>query len=472
MREQPNNTAASVGNSRAGVLSHADAALCRTSGRAAVFFAPRATRNKPASRAKLQRAKRANGHGNRAPPPRTLLPWTCCLRQCLMPDPVVVIGGGLAGMAAAARLAKVGHQVELYERSEALGGTWAPYQLPSGVTVDDAPSIIGFPAPWRDLFRKSGRPLEAELARMGYALEPAQPATMIFADGTELTLPTDRGGQYAALADAYGRSVAERWRDLLNRLDQVWQTLRGLGLETELRSRRQLNKTAMRSLFGHRMTLADLAASIAHDHLGALIRSIAYRLGSVPEQTPAFAAVELSIQRTFGRWQVEALDTHSELDVGRSSVLVEALAGRLALRKVHVQLGCMVECIHLRNGHVDSSCDKRWRPSGLSSRGHLRPLADLQLLAPGHRSPADPTPAARPQRRPRLRPSPTMRHPRPSRGSGRRLPSPRTASRPSATSASWLTRRYRPLTISTRLFPAPLTERHGAASRAGCVGHL
>jgi UDP-galactopyranose mutase len=269
-----------------------------------------------------------------------------------MPGPVVVVGGGLAGLAAAARLAKVGHQVELYERSEVLGGTWAPYQLPSGVTVDDAPSIIGFPAPWRDLFRKSGRPLEAELARMGYAFEPAQPATMIFADGTELPLPTDRGGQYAAMAEAYGSSVAERWRDLLNRLDQVWQTLRGLGLEAELRSRRQLNRTATRSLFGHRMTLADLATSIAHDHLGALIRSIAYRMGSVPEQTPAFAAVELSIQRTFGRWQVAALDTHSELDIGRSSVLVEALVSRLALRRVHVRLGCHVKGIHLRNGHV------------------------------------------------------------------------------------------------------------------------
>ena len=99
-----------------------------------------------------------------------------------MSDPVVVIGGGLAGLAVAARLAKAGHQVELYERSETLGGTWAPYRLASGVKVDDAPAIIGFPAPWRDLFRKSGRPLEAELARMGYALEPAQPATMIFAD--------------------------------------------------------------------------------------------------------------------------------------------------------------------------------------------------------------------------------------------------------------------------------------------------
>jgi phytoene dehydrogenase-like protein len=269
-----------------------------------------------------------------------------------MPDPVVVVGGGLAGLAAAARLAKVGHEVELYERSDRLGGTWAPYQLASGVTVDDAPSIICFPAPWRDLFRKSGRPLEAELARLGYALEPAQPATMIFADGAELTLPTDRGGQYAALAAAYGNSVAERWRDLLDRLSQVWQTLRGLGLEAELRSRTQLNRTARRTLFGNRMTLADLATSIDHDHLGALIRSVAYRLGSLPEQTPAFVAVELSIQRTFGRWQVQPLNTDSGLDVGRSSVLVDALAGRLALRKVHVHLGCPVRSIHLRNGRV------------------------------------------------------------------------------------------------------------------------
>ena len=51
------------------------------------------------------------------------------------------------------------------------------------------------------------RPLEAELARMGYALVPAEPPNMIFADGAELTLPTDRGGQYATLADAYGRQV-------------------------------------------------------------------------------------------------------------------------------------------------------------------------------------------------------------------------------------------------------------------------
>jgi phytoene dehydrogenase-like protein len=270
----------------------------------------------------------------------------------LVPDPVIVIGGGLTGLAAAARLAKVGHAVELYEQSDRLGGTWAPYQLQSGVTVDDAPAVIGFPAPWRDLFRKSGRPLEAELARMGYALRPAGPPTMIFADGSELTLPTDRGGQYANLADAYGRSVADRWQQLLDRLDRVWQSLRGLGLEAELRGRHQLNRTIKRSLLGPRQTVADLAASMDHEQLGALIRSVSYRSGSVPERTPAFAAVELSIMRTFGRWQIEPLDPNSGLDVGRSSILVEALAARLALRKVEVHLSCSIESITVSNGQV------------------------------------------------------------------------------------------------------------------------
>jgi phytoene dehydrogenase-like protein len=274
------------------------------------------------------------------------------MRHELMTNPVVVIGGGLAGMSAAARLAKAGHAVELYERSERLGGIWTPYQLDSGTTVNDAPLIIGFPAPWRDLFRKSGRPLEAELARMGYALAPAQPPTVTFADGSELTLPSDRGGQYANLASAYGPSVAERWQRLMHRLDEVWQTLRGLGLEAELRSRHQLNRAVRRSLFGRRMSLADLAASIDHEQLGALIRSIGYRSGSLPEQTPAFAAVELSIMRTFGRWQIQPLEPVASLEAGRTSILVEALAARLALRKVKVHLGCPVEKINIDNGQV------------------------------------------------------------------------------------------------------------------------
>src|SRR5215210_5712935 len=133
--------------------------------------------------------------------------------------PVAVIGGGPAGMAAAARLAKAGHPVELFEREAALGGRWRAVDEPGVGLVDRVPSVLAFPAPWRDLFRKSGRPLEAELARSGHALVPAPPTRYRFADGSELVLPTERGAQYTALTAAYGETAARRWRDLLDRLD-------------------------------------------------------------------------------------------------------------------------------------------------------------------------------------------------------------------------------------------------------------
>ena len=303
-----------------------------------------------------------------------------------MPDPIVVIGGGIAGLAAAARLAKAGHRVELHERSDALGGSWAPYQREDDVTVDDAPSIIGFPAPWRDLFRKSGRPLEAELNRMGYALAPAEPATFIFADGAQLTFPSDRSGQYATLADCYGRPVAERWQQLIDRLGEVWQALRGLGFEVELRDRRQLNRSVTQSLFGQNTTVADLASSIDHQHLAALIRSVAYRLGSRPEQTPAFAAVELYLTRTFGRWQLQPLDASSPLDTGRSSVLVEALAARLALRNVQVHLGSTIEGIVIRNGRARAVRTSDGERSAVAVIATCNPWQTFNVLLPAIRA--------------------------------------------------------------------------------------
>jgi phytoene dehydrogenase-like protein len=265
--------------------------------------------------------------------------------------PVAVIGGSLAGMAAAARLAKLGHPVELYEKAGAIGGTWAPYELSAGVLVDDAPAVLGFPAPWRDLFRKSGRPLEAELARHGYALEPAEAPRLIFADGFELVLPTDRGEQYATMSKAYGDGGAGRWRDLLDRLDDVWQALRPLGFESELPAEPRLPRTLRQRLL-HRRTLAELAADLAHPHLTALLRSSAYRSGSTPESTPALAAVEHAIGRTFGRWQLQPIDQPAALNAGRSSVLVETLLGRLELRKVTLRLQTPVIGVEIDQGRV------------------------------------------------------------------------------------------------------------------------
>ena len=267
-------------------------------------------------------------------------------------DPVVVVGGGLAGLAAAARLAKAGHPVELYERSDTLGGRWAANDLPGIGPVDAAPGILTFPAPWRDLFRKSGRPLEAELSRSGHALVPASPVRYRFADGTVLTLPTDRGAQHATLRAAFGVGPADRWRDLLDELDQVWQILRPLGLEHPLEGRQQLPRP-VRARLRARRSLAWLAARLAEPHLEALVRSLACRHGSRPERTPAWVAVDLSISRTFGHWHLAATEPASHpADTGRSSVLVEALTARLQQRRVQVHLRTAVRGLDVVDGRV------------------------------------------------------------------------------------------------------------------------
>lgn len=268
------------------------------------------------------------------------------------PDPVVVVGGGVPGMAAAARLAKAGHAVALYERADVLGGRWAATDLAGAGPVDTAPAVLPFPAPWRDLFRKSGRPLEAELARSGHALVPAPAVRYRFADGTLLSLPTERGAQHAALSSTFGAAAADRWQALLDELDEVWLTLRPLGLEHPLQERRQLSRPVLARLHARR-SLAWLAARLAEPHLEALVRSLAFRHGSRPERTPAFVAVDLSTSRRFGHWHVAANDPAAHpADTGRSSVLAEVLAGRLATRRVEVALGTPVTALTVEDGRV------------------------------------------------------------------------------------------------------------------------
>lgn len=246
---------------------------------------------------------------------------------------VIVIGATLAGLAAAARLAKAGHRVALATDGNPAGGIWAVRPLSPGADsplIDDAPAVITLPAAWRDLFRKSGRPMDAELARGGWELVPAPPAIHRFPDGTELILPTDRGEQFAAISSTLGESAARTWRDFVDDLDQVWQALRPLGLESELHGRFQLTRS-IESIMKRGKSLDRLANELGHPVLTAMVRDTAYLLGSEPRQTPAHCAVELSVLRRFGRWVLRRSDGS---EAGRTSALIEILMGRLETRKV------------------------------------------------------------------------------------------------------------------------------------------
>ena len=108
---------------------------------------------------------------------------------------VVVVGGGFGGLASAVRLAKLGHEVTLLERLGTLGGAVSTVAV-DGFEWDAGPTWTLVPAVVRDLFRKSGRPLERELE-----LEPLDLVREHwFEDGTVLGLPgQSRAAQLAAV---------------------------------------------------------------------------------------------------------------------------------------------------------------------------------------------------------------------------------------------------------------------------------
>ena len=255
---------------------------------------------------------------------------------------IVVIGATLAGLAAAARLARVGHEVVFLDRHPAP----VPYspRVPLLSPLDADPYAIVLPAAWRDLFKKSGRPMAGELGRHGLRLVPA-PAPVYATPAGEIALPADRAGQWRSLVESVGPQAAATWRDLLDRLDAAWLALRPLGVEAEFTAPR-LDR-ATRAALRTDETLADLARQAGP--LGGLFTDLAVRRDSDPRKTPSWIGTRLSVERTFGRWQlVDADDTPQP-----AARLIEVLLRRLDDRGV--DLRWETEVLHVRPHQVTTT---------------------------------------------------------------------------------------------------------------------
>ncbi len=64
---------------------------------------------------------------------------------------VAVIGAGMGGLAAAARLAHAGHAVTVYEQAATHGGKLGTV-CRDGYTFDTGPSLLTLPHVYRELF--------------------------------------------------------------------------------------------------------------------------------------------------------------------------------------------------------------------------------------------------------------------------------------------------------------------------------
>ena len=73
-----------------------------------------------------------------------------------------MIGAGVGGLAAAARLAALGHRVQVHERASTHGGKLGCHRR-DGFTFDTGPSLLTLPQVFADLFAATGGPADLEL---------------------------------------------------------------------------------------------------------------------------------------------------------------------------------------------------------------------------------------------------------------------------------------------------------------------
>lgn len=254
---------------------------------------------------------------------------------------IIVIGGGLGGMSSAARLAKQGHDVALLEASHELGGAIAPVEQ-DGFAWDGGPTSTLLPAALRDLFRKTGRPLETEL---GGELEPMEILREHrFADKTSVQLP---GGSRAAQISAFdelGSGLGDRWATHVDRYGEVWERLRRHYVEAPWHPDRPDGVPRdLAELFGIRETLHKRLRHDFRDERLALVAGFPHvAAGHDLRNVPSWAGVDTYLEQCFGGWRVP----------GGMRRIRDLLVARLATRKVTVRTGVPVADVVVRDGRL------------------------------------------------------------------------------------------------------------------------
>lgn len=247
---------------------------------------------------------------------------------------VVVVGGGFAGMAVAARLAKHRHDVTVLETGERLGGRLGGVTI-GGRTWQIELDSVTLPGVFRDLFRKSGRPLEHVLD-----LTKTEGRRHVFKDKTVLDLPLgNRGDQHTSLVDAFGE---DEWSPWVDTFADTWDVLRRMALDQVFEGRPAVDRAAKKSLRPRRSLAALAEKDLDDDRLRKLVLDPLRLAGQDRRATPGFVAVSHYVERSFGRWRF----------AGGLAALAAALEVRLGERGVTTVLGESAHELVLDAGHV------------------------------------------------------------------------------------------------------------------------
>lgn len=254
---------------------------------------------------------------------------------------VVVIGAGIGGMCAAARIAKAGHQVEIYEAANFVGGKCRTEWI-GRYAFDTGPSLLTLPAVYRDFFLKTGAVMEDVLTQI-----PVNPSfDYQFADGSSVKFANlSRYQTLQAITAAFGAEAAAQWDQIMKRAEAMWDVSREPFIESELTSIAALFKrvTLLRDLLviAPLKSLREIAnEKLTDQRLRFIVDRYATYSGSDPRKAPAVLLSIAFVEEAFGAW-------HLAGGIGQLAVAIEKRCLDLGV-KIH--LNSPVSKIQSSNG--------------------------------------------------------------------------------------------------------------------------
>jgi phytoene desaturase len=214
---------------------------------------------------------------------------------------VVIVGGGVGGLAAAIRLGAAGHHVTLLERNANLGGKLAERER-DGFHFDVGPTSLTMPELFESLFELSGSTLDQELDLV--RLDPQVRYT--WPDGSTLDVRDD-GDATAKAFEELVTGSGEAYRQFDERGRMIWDTseralLAARGGGAPSLSRRLRAPRDLAAIDGWRSLSSRARRSFTDPRLVQWVERYATCSGTAPRSSPAALVCLPHIESTHGVW--------------------------------------------------------------------------------------------------------------------------------------------------------------------------
>ena len=260
---------------------------------------------------------------------------------------VVVIGGGLGGLASACTLAARGYRVDLFESRAELGGKAAELNS-NGFRFDMGPTIVTMPEVLERIFAEAGRELASSIDL--HRLDPQW--RCFFEDGSVLDLLENPGSMSESLLDYADERTARGYLDFVSMSAELhrisdrfffWRSVEGIRDTLDLG--KTFEASTLRDIFALRMgrsVAGVIRSKVDDERVAQMLDHFTQYVGSSPSGSPAVLCGIAHMQLSKGVWY----------PVGGTRAIPEALAALARELGVRIQTGVLVERIEESGGKV------------------------------------------------------------------------------------------------------------------------